>query len=413
MPLYLHDFIRNERKMSKTKLFILPLLLIGLLSNQMNAQSFICDENGKTPSGENCINTIITAVPFLRIVPGARAGAMGDVGLATSPDANAMHFNASKLANVSNTGSFSATYTPWLRSLQLNDVYLAYASGYYSPDETQTFGASLRFFALGSINYTDFNGQSLGSGDPSEFEITLAYARKLSDKFSVGVAPKFIYSNLANNQMVGGVDVVPAVAGAADISATYLNDIKLGEKNATLSVAAAISNIGSKVSYTNSKNKDYIPANLGIGGALTVELDEFNKITFATDINKLLVPTRTLVNETGDPDILDWKEHSPFGGIVTSFGDAPGNGEEFRELMLSVGAEYLYDEQFAVRAGYYAEHSTKGGRKYFTVGLGLKYNIFGLNFSYLVPTTNQRNPLDNTLRFSLIFDFDGGDVIEE
>ena len=411
----MHDYIRNESKMSKIKIFILPLILVGLLSNQANAQFLNCDDDGKNPTtGENCVNTIITAVPFLRIVPGARSGAMGDVGLAISPDANTMHFNASKLAFVENTGSFSATYTPWLRSLQLNDVYLAYASGYYSPDDLQTFGASLRFFSLGRINFTDFNGESLGTGDPSEFEVSVAYARKLSDNFSVGVAPKFIFSNLASDQFIGQIEVVPGIAGAADFSGTYMNDISLGEKSANLTIAASIANIGSKISYTRSTNKDYIPTNLGIGSALEIALDEFNALTFAVDMNKLLVPTRTNAIDGGDPTIEDWREHSTFGGIITSFGDAPGGfGEELRELMFSFGVEYLYDNQFAVRAGYYTESNTKGGRKYFTVGLGLKYSIFGLNFSYLVPTTNQRNPLDNTLRFSLIFDFNGGDVVEE
>jgi len=397
--------------MSKGKLLLLPLLLVGLITSQLSAQG--TNEPCLTPTGADCVNTIITALPFLRIVPDARSGAMGDVGIGISPDANSMHLNASKLAFVENKGSFSATYTPWLRSLQLNDVYIAYASGYYSPDDLQTFGASLRYFSLGNINFTNILGEPIGVGSPNEWEIAFAYARKLSDNFSLAVTPKFIYSNLANSQVVGGgIEVFPATAGAVDISGTFVNDISLGEKDAYLRVGAAISNLGSKVSYTKSVNKDYIPANLGIGAGLDIELDEFNKITFAFDINKLLVPTPTDINDDGD-DIPDYKQFGFAEAVFKSFGDAPEGDSEFRELMYSVGAEYVYDEQFAVRAGYFHEHNLKGGRRYFTVGLGLKYNIFGLNFSYLVPTTNQRNPLDNTLRFSLIFDFgEGGEVLE-
>lgn len=387
---------------------LLLLIAIGLLGSvSANAQTFdpSCLTTGTTADGRPCVNSIITAVPFLRIVPDARSAAMGDVGIGLSPDANSMHFNSSKLAFVKDKGSISMTYTPWLRSLALNDVYLAYASGYYSPDELQTFGASIRFFSLGQINFTDSNGESLGTGDPSEFEIALSYNRKLSEKLALGITPKFIFSNLASDQMIGSIEVSPGTSFAVDFSGTYMTDLNLGQKDANLTVGAAISNLGSKITYTKSVNKDYLPANLGLGSALRLDLDEFNQLTFAFDVNKLLVPT---------PNDSDYKEHSMFKGVVTSFGDAPGGfSEELRELMYSFGVEYLYDEQFAVRAGYYAEHATKGARKYFTVGLGLKYNIFGLNFSYLVPTTNQRNPLDNTLRFSLIFNFGDDGVLEE
>lgn len=373
-----------------------------------------CINDTLTAGGQNCVNSIITAVPFLRIIPDARSGAMGDVGIGLSPDANALHFNSSKLAFVEDKGSISLTYTPWLRSLALNDVYIAYASGYYSPDDLQTFAASIRYFSLGQINFTDANGESLGTGNPNEFEMALSYNRKLSEKLALGVTPKFIYSNLASDQTVGSIEVSAGVGAAVDFSGTYITDINLGEKDGNLTLGAAISNLGTKITYTKSINKDYLPANLGLGGALNLNLDEFNALTFAFDVNKLLVPTPRTENETGDPNILDYKEYSMFKGVIKSFGDAPGGfKEEIRELMYSVGVEYLYDQQFAVRAGYYAEHSTKGGRKYFTVGLGLKYNIFGLNFSYLVPTTNQRNPLDNTLRFSLIFNFGEAGVVSE
>ncbi len=403
--------------MKKIKLSIVPIAVLLFTSLIVNAQ---CVEsppgsgNWIRLDGQPCTNTIVTAVPFLRIVPDARSGAMGDVGIALSPDANSMALNASRLANVTNDLSVSATYTPWLRALGLQDVYLAYLSGYKQIDELQTIGMSLRFFSLGTISFTDDNGQALGTGRPNEFEIAVAYARKLSDKFSVGFTPKFIYSNLASGQRLGDVEITPGVAGAADISAIYVTPVKHANNESELSIGAAITNLGTKISYTKSINKDYIPTNLGLGAAWKFNFDEFNTFTVAADINKLLVPTPCLGDDcdTDANGIQDYKEQSTFGAMLGSFSDAPGGGsEELRELMYSIGLEYWYDEQFAVRAGYYTENSTKGNRSFFTVGIGLKYNIFGLNFSYLIPTTNQRNPLDNTLRFSLLFDF-GSDIQE-
>ncbi len=362
-----------------------------------------------------CTNTIITSVPFLRITPDARSGAMGDAGIAISPDANAIHYNASKLAFAEKDLSLSATYTPWLRALGLNDVYMAYLSGYKQIDDRQSLGFGLRYFSLGLINYTNDSGQENGTGKPNEFEISAAYARKLSDNFSVSVGGKFIYSNLAAGQRVGVVEINPGTAGAVDFGVTYKKDIELSGNETNLTIGAAVTNLGTKISYTNSANKDFIPTNLGVGAAWEFQFDEYNSFTITTDINKLLVPTPCLgSNDPNTPDcdvdqngIPDYKEKSVVGGLIGSFGDAPGGfSEEVRELMYSVGMEYWYDKQFAVRAGYYTEAQTKGNRQFFTVGLGLKYNVFGLNFSYLVPTTNQRNPLDNTLRFSLIFDFE-------
>ncbi len=404
----------------KKLIFTLLVLIVALVtSNELSAQCVenpIGSGNYELPNGDPCPNTIVTAVPFLRIVPDARSGAMGDVGLAISADPNAMHFNASKLAFVENDVAVSATYTPWLRALGLQDVYLAYLTGYKKISDGQTIGASLRYFSLGTISFTDDNGQPLGTGRPNEFEFAVAYARKLSDKLSVAVTPKFIFSNLAAGQSIGDVEITPGVAGAADFSLTYTTPVKLQSGTSNLTVAGAITNLGSKISYTKSVNRDYIPANLGIGAAWEFEFDEFNSFTVAADINKLLVPTPCL-GDNCDEDgngIPDYKEQSTFAGLLSSFSDAPGGGsEEFKELMYSIGVEYWYDEQFAVRAGYYSENVTKGNRKYFTLGLGLKYNVFGLNFSYLVPTTNQRNPLDNTLRFSLLFDFAAFDSDDE
>ncbi|MFQ5446169.1 MAG: type IX secretion system outer membrane channel protein PorV [Saprospiraceae bacterium] len=402
------------------------LAVAGFLSTtNADAQCFkSTDGIWRNPDGSDCTNTILTAVPFLRIVADARSGAMGDAGIGISPDANAMHFNQSKLVFADKPLGISATYTPWLRALGLTDVYLAYLTGYYKLDDLQAIGVGLRYFSLGDINFTDENGTPIGTGRPNEFDINVAYSRKLTDKLSAAVGAKFIYSNLASGQQVDGQVIEAGTAGAADISFSYKTGLEANGRPSDLLIGIAITNIGSKITYTNAANKqkDFLPTNLGIGGAWTLNFDQYNSLTIAADINKLLVPTRcfddpdTPENEcdsdgNGTPD---WREQSPVAGIFSSFSDAPnGFDEELRELMYSVGVEYWYDKQFAVRAGYFTESRSKGDRHFFTVGLGLKYNVFGLNFSYLVPTTNQRNPLDNTLRFSLLFDFGAFGADEE
>lgn len=400
--------------MKKNLLLGLLIAFCTLSLNQVaTAQGCVQGPNGNfvSLSGGDCINTIVTAVPFLRIVSDARSGAMGDVGIALSPDANAIQFNASKLVFSEEEGGLAASYSPWLQALGLNDVYLAYLTGYKKLDENQAITAGLRYFSLGNIQYTDVNGQNLNTGRPNEFEVAIGYSRRLAENFSAGITGKFIYSNLAAGQQLEGGEVIEAgLAGAADISFTYDNEIDLGATDSDLTIGLAISNIGSKITYTKSLDRDFLPANLGLGAAWTLHLDEYNTLTFATDINKLLVPSPCL-GGAAECDLdgnqkTDYKEQSSIAAALQSFGDAPnGFSEELRELMYSFGMEYWYDQQFAVRAGYFSEHATKGGRKFLTVGVGLKYNIFGLNFSYLVPTTNQRNPLDNTLRFSLLFDF--------
>lgn len=369
-----------------------------------------------------CPNSVLTAVPFLRIVSDARSGAMGDAGIATSADPNALHFNDSKLVFADKSVGVSATYTPWLRALGLNDVYLAYLTGYTQLDEFQTIGVGLRYFSLGDIAFTDDNGQPLGNGRPNEFEVKASYARKLSDKFAAGIGAKYIFSNLASGQTVNGQEISAGTAFAADISFTYRTDMQLGSTESEFTAGLALSNIGSKITYTNaaSNARDFIPANFGLGAGLNMKINDYNTFAIVGEINKLMVPTPCLGNPsdpdyecdngsnggTADNDIPDWKEQSSISGIFSSFGDAQGGfSEELREITYSFGMEYWYDQQFALRAGYYGEHDTKGARNYATVGLGLKYNIFGLNFSYLVPLSNQRSPLDNTLRFSLLFDF--------
>lgn len=390
-------------------------LALGIVLATGQVQAQFCTEgpggNLINPDGTPCINTVVTAVPFLRIVADARSGAMGDVGVAVSADPNAMHFNAAKLAFAEQDVAVSATYTPWLRALGLNDVYLAYLTGYYKLDELQTLGFGLRYFSLGSIQFTDINAMPLQTGRPNEYEVAAAYSRKLSDNFSASVTGKFIYSNLAAGQQIEGGEIIEAgLAGAADIGFYYRTPIEMNSGESTLNIGLAVTNIGSKITYTASTVRDFLPANFGLGAAWELELDDYNTFTLAADVNKLLVPTPCQGTkeecDTDNNDVSDQREVPTVRALFSSWSDAPeGFSEELKEFNFSVGAEYWYDKQFAVRAGYYTEHAQKGGRKFFTVGLGLKYNIFGLNFSYLVPTTNNRNPLDNTLRFSLLFDF--------
>lgn len=398
-----------------------PILLITLfflkktdLAAQPNQCAGVVIEcvDGRHPiTGEPCGNAVTSAVPFLRIEPEARGGAMGDVGIATSTDANSMHYNPAKLAFAEKNFAISATYTPWMRALGLNDVYLAYLSGFVRVDKRQSVGFAVRYFSLGAINFTSESGESLGTGRPNEFDLSLGYARKLSPKLSASLAGKFIYSDLASGQFIDGTAIKAGTAGAADLSFLYKTPI--GSKEKTLSVGLAVTNLGSKITYTNSVNKEFLPANLGLGLDYTARLDEFNSLTFAFDLNKLLVPTPRPCDEDGD-GIIDYKQVSSIRGVFSSFSDAPGKfPEEIKEITLGVGTEYWYDDQFSVRAGYFFEPRSKGNRKYFTVGMGVKYNVFGLNFSYLVPTSNMRNPLDNTLRFSLLFDFDAMQADEE
>ncbi|SDG42541.1 type IX secretion system outer membrane channel protein PorV [Chitinophaga filiformis] len=370
----------------------LVLICCILFSLSVNAQISTDNLDGRT-------NTINTAVPFLRISPDARAGAMGDAGVATSPDANSIYWNLAKIPFATTRSAISVTYTPWLKEL-VNDVFLANLAGYYQMDEFQTVSASLRYFSLGTINFTDVTGMPTYDYHPREFAFDAGYARKLSDNFSVALAGRFIYSNLASGDINGRV-VRPGKAFATDLSLFYTKDFEKDNSAVnTWNVGVALTNIGTKISYTESAtNKDFLPTNLGLGTAYTIGLDQTSKVMFTLDLNKLLVPTP---DSTGA-----YREKSTISGMFSSFGDAPGGfKEELQEVTVSLGGEYGYNDQFFVRAGYFYENKNKGNRKYVTAGLGVKYNMFGLNFSYLVPSGNgiQRNPLSNTLRFSLIFD---------
>ncbi|MGB0839151.1 MAG: type IX secretion system outer membrane channel protein PorV [Chitinophagales bacterium] len=390
-------------KQLMNKIAVAAVMLTTLMTGDVFAQIDVGSLPGIDTSG---VNTVFTSIPFLRINPDARSGGMGEVGIATSADIGAIYHNGSKLAFAQKPMSVGLTYTPWLREL-VDDIYIAHLAGYKKIDDLSTIGGSLRYFSLGNIQFTDISGASNGDYAPNEFAVDLAYARKLSDNFSAGITLKYVRSDLARGQEVGSGNIVRAAnAVAADVSFFYKNDqFTLGDRDAKFSLGGAITNIGNKVAYTEDDVRDFIPINLGLGSALEMAFDDYNKLTFAFDVNKLMVPTP-------DPSITDIEDPNHprqkplLSGMFGSFADAPGGGsEELKELMYSFGVEYWYNDQFAVRAGHFNEHSDKGNRKYVTLGLGLRYTTFGLNFSYILPTTNQRNPLDNTLRFGLTFDF--------
>ena len=363
------------------------------------------------------INVVTTAVPFLRISPDARSGGMGDVGIATSPDANSSFWNQAKIPFAKSKAAAAVTYTPWLKGLELNDVYLASLAGYYKLDDNQAISGSLRYFSLGNIQFTDALGNDLNLFRPREFSIDFGYSRKLSTKLGIGIALRYINSNLAGNNNFNGQSYKAGSAVAADLT-LFHDGTTTSTSGSGLNYGLTLTNLGSKISYTNdATQKDFIPANLGIGVAYTKAFDGDSKITFGLDLNKLLVPTPPILSTsnggagTAADSAALAKYHNK--GVVTSwinsFGDSPGGfSEEIREVQVSVGAEYMYKDQFAFRAGYFYEDASKGNRKYFTVGAGINYNMFGLNFSYLIPSGSgvNRNPLSNTLRFSLLFNLD-------
>lgn len=407
--------------MKRISLSIISLFFFVLSFHNLSAQWWDPVKNCVADVNGNCVsNTVLSALPFLRITPDARGGAMGDVGIALAPDANSMHFNAANLVFSKDQSAIGLTYTPWLTNLNLDDIFLMYLSGYSKIDKIQAVGASVRYFSLGDVQFTDEFGTELSVGRPREIELALAYSRKLGDRFSASLTGKYIYSNLATGQNVRGVDINSARSFAADLGINYRKPVTVSDYKGEFSFGASITNIGSKVSYTDNTRKEYIPTNMGIGSALKLDFDQYNSLTIGLDVNKLLVPTpiaRKLINEDGelvdnaecDKDgngVCDYLEKNIFESIFGSFSDAQGGfSEEIKEINFGVGLEYWYDKQFAARLGYYYEHPEKGNRRYFTVGAGVKYNVFGINLSYLVPTSQIPNPLDNTLRFSLLFDF--------
>jgi hypothetical protein len=386
------------------KLAGLLMLLTGL--NNLQAQD------------TDPINVVTTAVPFLRISPDARAGGMGELGVATSPDANSSFYNLAKTPFAKSPYGLGLTYTPWLKDLGLNDVYLMALAGYYKLDDLSALSASIRYFSLGNITFTDYNAIDNGTFRPREFGVDLGYSRKLSDRMSLGIALRYINSNLTGGGYSNGLTTYkPGSAVAGDVSFFYTGADESGQG---WNFGAAVTNLGTKIGYTNdATQKDYIPANLSFGTNYTKVFDENNKMSFGLEISKLLVPTPPSFNNdpNDNPDVdsinvAEYRNKSVVNSWFSSFSDAPGGfSEELKEFQFALGTEYSYNDQFFVRLGYFYEDKTKGARKYVTAGLGLKYNVFGLNFSYLVPSGQgvNRNPLSNTLRFGLVLDIAGGD----
>ena len=358
---------------------------------------------------------ITTAVPFLNFAPDSRHSGMGDVGVATSPDANSAHWNSGKLAFIEDDLGFSLSYSPWLGKL-VNDMSLSYLTGFKKIDENSAFGFDLRYFNMGDIDLTDGSGNSLGEFNPRDFAIGGTYSRKLSQNFGLGISARFIYSNLSGNiSSVSGSEAKAGISVGTDIGLYYQKPVFAGAKDATWSWGLAITNIGPKITYNSAEDLDYIPTNLRLGTAYKLNLDPSNSLTFAFDVNKLLVPTppQYAKNENGS-DVIDSDgnkvieagkdpNRALISGMFGSFSDAPdGFSEEMKEFTLSFGVEYLYAEKFAVRTGYFYENPDKGGRRYFTMGVGLDIKRIGLDFSYLVPQV-QNHPLAETLRFSLLY----------
>jgi len=355
-------------------------------------------------------NPVQAGVSSLSIAPDSRGGGMGDVGVATDADVYSQHWNPAKYPfNISRAG-IGLSYTPWLRQL-VSDIDLAYLSGFYRIGDYSALSGSLRYFSLGEVPLDyDEQGEAIDAINPYEMAVDVAYSRMLSETFSAAVALRFIYSDMSTHREDGSA---PGSAFAADIAFYYNNYIMLGNRECMLGLGLNASNIGSKISYDEGSTSVFIPTNLGIGASLLVPIDEYNTISFNADANKLMVPTVPMQGEDEDDaeyqDRLqkEYYDQSPITGIFKSFHDAPGGfEEELREIQWSVGMEYMYNNQFAVRAGYHHEDPYKGNRKYWTVGAGFKMSVFSLDASYVISVA-QSNPLDKTLRFSLAFDLDG------
>ncbi|MCR4872229.1 MAG: type IX secretion system outer membrane channel protein PorV [Bacteroidales bacterium] len=404
----------NKQVMKRAAAVLTCIVLFTIA--QVSAQSKAIDPSNL--NGQD-LNAITTAVPFLTIAPDSRAGAMGDIGCATSADANSQSYNPAKYVFSDNQFGFSLSYSPWLRQL-VNDINLLYLSGYWRITDMDAIGASLRYFSLGDIEFMDENGQSVSTQNPNEFAIDFTYSRKLIDQLSIAITPRFIYSNLTAGQFVGGEETKAGLAGAADISLFYEQDFDVKAfENSTLRAGLCISNMGNKMSYSfGTLRRDFLPTNLKLGLGYEMNFDGYNKLTLNGELNKLLVPTnpiyaidsatgRIIYDAAGNPVIaagMDPDVSVP-QGMIQSFYDAPGGfKEEMREIMWALGAEYSYRDIFFVRLGYFHESQYKGNRQFLSVGAGIKYSVFGFDVSYLV-ATKQYHPLANTLRFSLNFDF--------
>ena len=393
----------NENDMDMTKDRIVSFLLVLLLFLPAFSQ-------------KDQFNPIYTGVTSLSIAPDARAGAMGDIGVATEPDANSQYWNPAKYPfNIARAG-VSMSYTPWLRQL-VSDIDLVNIAGFYRIGDYSAVSSSLTYFSLGEVFVEDEM-----TIKPYEMAVDLSYSRMLSETFSAAITLRYIYSDLQYNY---AEDMSPGSAFAADISMYYNNYIMIGNRECMLGLGLNASNIGTKISYDGGATNQFIPTNLRLGASLLIPFDEYNTISFSADINKLMVPTRPTYAqfleengyEQGDNsyyseyqtwlDGTGYNDISPISGIFKSFSDAPGGfSEELKEIYGGIGIEYCYNQQFSLRGGYHYEDEYKGNRKYFTLGAGFRMSVFSLDAAYLISTA-QSNPLDQTLRFSLSFDMDG------
>jgi len=382
--------------------------LLFFLATLASEASFLYQQDTSVVTGATGRKVITTAVPFLSITPDARAGGMGDVGAATTPDANSIYWNPAKTVFSEKQQEMSLSYTPWLGKI-VNDMWIFYGSYQRKITKEQSAGISFRYFDLGEIFFTDDVGNEQGEFRPKELEVTLSYARMLTQNLSVGINGKYIYSNLIGNftstSSNGNLEARPGHSVAADLGVYYNKDILASGNNSNLAFAAVISNIGAKITYSDQDNRDFIPTNLRLGSAFTTYLDPYNKITIGVDLNKLMVPSPQPDGSEDDKSLL--------GGMFGSFTDAQdGFSEELKEITLSGGLEYWYNDTFAGRLGYFYEAEEKGNRKFLTIGLGFRYQKFGIDFAYLVPQ-QQEHPLAETLRFSLLFSFDSDNQVEE
>ncbi|WP_237073727.1 type IX secretion system outer membrane channel protein PorV [Mucilaginibacter mali] len=362
------------------------------------------------PTGTNTngssSNAIVTGVPFLSIAPDSRSGAMGDAGVALSPDVNANYWNPAKLAFIDGDNNLGLSYSPWLRRL-VPDVSLAYLSFARKVDDRNAIGASLRYFNLGAIQLIDANQNDQGTYRPSEFSFDVSFARSFGENLSLGLTGRYIHSNLSNGAFTGSQQTKPANAVAADVSMYYKRPGQQFGNDALFAFGVNISNIGTKISYSDGGVKYFLPTNLKMGVANTWFIDEYNDFTLTMDVNKLLVPTPPIRDNSGNIISGTDDNRSVPAGIFGSFSDAPGGfAEEMREISYSPGLEYRYNKQFALRVGYFYENPTKGDRQYLTMGAGFKYDIFNIDFSYLA-ANQQKSPLSNTLRFSVSINFGG------
>jgi hypothetical protein len=404
--------IRAGKPIFAPKLYMRRNLIVTLALGATCSTAF-AQISSKQLAGQ--LNTVTTMVPFLTITPDSRSAGMGDAGVALfAPDANSISWNMANLVNAEKRTGFSLSYAPWLRQL-VDDVGFSYLAGYTKIGNNSAVGGAIRYFSLGNINFTDFEGNPTGNFNPNEFSLEGGYSTRFSKEFSMGVNLRFIYSNIAGNRVLNGISMKPGYSGAGDVNLLYKTKIKISGKDDDFNFGVNIQNIGAKMTYTTKDNRDFIPTNLKMGVGLKHEIDDYNKVNVYFDVNKLLVPTRPYYLQSykgGDSVVSGVKQISAgldpnvstVQGMVQSFYDAPGGfKEELNEWNLSLGTEYWYMNQFAGRLGVFYESNKKGGRQYLTFGLGFKYQKMALDAAMLVPFF-KNHPLQNQLRFSLLFD---------